>query len=300
LASVVCLGIAVQDLVFSVDVLPAGPGKHRARGVALAGGGMAASAAVVVARLGGEAELWTRLGDDVLGDDIVRELDGYGVGTAHCRRFEGRTSPVSAVLVDADGERLLVNHADPRLDDDPGWLPLDALAAADALLIDTRWPGGAVAALDGARAAGIPVVFDADSAPVERALVAGASHAIFSLEALRDYTGDDSPREGLRRVAGQTAAVVAVTCGGDGVYWIEAGGPLEHLPAFEVQVVDTLGAGDVFHGAFALALAEGQGLRDAMRFAAAAAAVKCTRFGGRAGTPGRDQVEALLRGGKGR
>ena len=77
-----------------------------------------------------------------------------------------------------------------------------------------------------------------------------------------------------------------------------ADGRLEHLPAFAVRTIDTLGAGDVFHGAFTLALAEGLIERDALRWASAAAAVKCTRFGGIAGAPIRAEVEAFIAGQK--
>ena len=86
---------------------------------------------------------------------------------------------------------------------------------------------------------------------------------------------------------------LAVTLGPRGVLFMEDGG-IAHLPAFPIEAVDTLGAGDVWHGAFALALAEGQGEREAVRFASAVAAIKCTRFGGRAGTPTRDEVERFL------
>ena len=86
---------------------------------------------------------------------------------------------------------------------------------------------------------------------------------------------------------------LAVTNGPDGVWWLENGRP-RHLAAFPIVAVDTLGAGDTFHGAFALALAEGCDLDRAMRFAAAAAALKCTRFGGISGTPTRGEVDAFL------
>ncbi|HEX4986530.1 MAG TPA: PfkB family carbohydrate kinase, partial [Burkholderiales bacterium] len=90
--------------------------------------------------------------------------------------------------------------------------------------------------------------------------------------------------------------LAAVTRGEAGVTWVEArtGGRLHRCPAFAVQAVDTLAAGDVFHGAYALALAEGRAVAQAMRFAAAAAAIKCSRPGGRSGAPARDEVEALL------
>ncbi len=291
--TVVCLGIAVQDLILSVDALPTGAGKVRARAMTVEGGGMAASAAAAIARLGGSAELWSRLGDDEVGDAIVRELEEHGVDAGRCARLADRTSPVSAVLVDADGERLIVNHTDPEMPDDPGWLPLERLAHAQAALVDTRWSNGALAVLEAARSRGLPAVLDADTAPEDPRLVEAASHAVFSEPALRAFTGCADPAAGLASLAAAPGSVVAVTCGGDGVHWRGEGGAY-HLGAFDVEVVDTLGAGDVFHGALALALAERMPLEQAMRFAGAAAALKCTRFGGRAGTPRREEVEALL------
>ncbi|HMJ43565.1 MAG TPA: PfkB family carbohydrate kinase, partial [Pseudolabrys sp.] len=87
---------------------------------------------------------------------------------------------------------------------------------------------------------------------------------------------------------------VAITDGPNGIYWLD-GGVVKNMPAFKVKVVDSLGAGDAFHGGFALALAEGRTLMDAMRFASATAALKCTKFGGTAGSPHRVDVEAFLR-----
>ena len=87
---------------------------------------------------------------------------------------------------------------------------------------------------------------------------------------------------------------VAVTDGPNGVSWLEDGA-LRHMPAFAVKAIDTLGAGDAFHGAFTLALAEGRDLTDALRFASAAAALKCTQFGGAAGAPRRAEVDEFLK-----
>jgi len=87
---------------------------------------------------------------------------------------------------------------------------------------------------------------------------------------------------------------LAVTDGPDGVYWLD-GGEVRHMPAFKVEAVDTLGAGDTFHGAFAIALVETGDTVAALRFAAAAAALKCTRFGGMMGAPTRAEVDAFLK-----
>ena len=98
----------------------------------------------------------------------------------------------------------------------------------------------------------------------------------------------------MRSLGGAAENWLAVTAGEKGVYFLE-NGEVVHEPAFPLRAVDTLGAGDVWHGAFALALAEGMRERAAVRFASAVAAIKCTRFGGRSGIPSRAEVEAFLK-----
>jgi sugar/nucleoside kinase (ribokinase family) len=98
------------------------------------------------------------------------------------------------------------------------------------------------------------------------------------------------------REANPRARACAVTAGAEGSSWI-ADGAASHVPAPAVVAVDTLAAGDVFHGAYALALAEGRAIRDAARFASCAAAIKCSRPGGRDGAPTRAEVDARLAAG---
>jgi sulfofructose kinase len=123
-----------------------------------------------------------------------------------------------------------------------------------------------------------------------------ASHVVFSSECLRATTGLDDLATALLRVADATPSFLAVTNGPQDVLWLE-GGTLRRTPVFPVTAIDTLGAGDVFHGAFTLMLAEGREIAAALRFAAAAAGLKCARLGGSAGAPYRAEVEALLAGG---
>jgi sugar/nucleoside kinase (ribokinase family) len=124
-------------------------------------------------------------------------------------------------------------------------------------------------------------------------LLLAATHIVFSAEGLRAITRLDNLEAALRSVAQRTGAFVAVTDGARDMLWLQDG-DLRVLPAFRVKAVDTLAAGDVFHGAFALALAEGQEAAAAMRFAAATSAIKCTRFGGGTGAPSREEVEKFL------
>lgn len=292
--TVLCVGHAVQDFVFTVPVLPDRGAKYRATRFESVGGGPAATAAVAVSRLGGRAFLAARVGDDDAAGMIVAELEGYGVDCTHVRRCPGAASSVSAVIVDSRGERMIVNHLDPSLPVDATWLPSAGSVGARVVLADTRWPEGALTALVAARAAGLPAVLDADRpVPADGALLRAATHVAFSSDALADLTGIGDARTALAEVARGLQGWCCVTAGGDGVYSYEQG-EMRHDPAFDVPVVDTLGAGDVWHGAFALALAEGRTETQAVRFASAAAALKVQRTGGRAGVAVRAELDAFL------
>lgn len=292
---VACVGHAVLDHVFNVPSLSLPPGKNFSTNRREVGGGLAATAAVAVARLGGEARLFSRLGVDGVGDTVKEQLVVEGVVVDGCRQFQGRRSSCSAVLVDPEGERLIVNDSDPDMPVSADWLPLPELIGCGAVLADPRWVEGGVTALSAAKAAGRPAVLDAErgSVPVPKELIAAADHVIFSTDGLAQLADADFEPEQLQRFAPH-ARVSAVTLGGEGVAWLEEG-DLHRLPAFSVPVVDTLGAGDVFHGAYALAMARSMPIRDAMRFASAAAALKCTKPGGREGIPTAASLETFMK-----
>lgn len=297
MATVACVGISVRDYVFEVAGVPDVGHKGYADGFREVTGGLAANAAIAVARLGATARYVGRLGDDAAGAAILADLQAAGVDTTGVEVRPGMASPVSAVLVDRSGERTIVNHTADALFCGPDGDPIGDLAGVDAVLIDVRWPDGARRALEAAARKGIPSVFDFDRPMSHRGdeLLAGASHVAFSRPALEATAGTADPAAALASVAAGTDAWLAVTAGPDGVYWLD-GETVQHLPAFQVDVVDTTGAGDVFHGALAVALAEGMTESEAVRFASAAAAVKCTRRGGGSGAPLRSEVIELLAG----
>jgi sulfofructose kinase len=294
MAHVLCAGIATLDQVFRVDPMPSRAEKYRARDLAVTGGGTAASAAVAIARLGGAVSFYGALGDDRIGDEIVAGLTREGVDCSALRRLPGVRSPLSAIFVDGAGERMLVSYADPALPGPTDWLPQKLPDGIDAVLGDTRWQQGSAHVFRLARAAGVPAILDGDRAPGEVPdLLRLATHVAFSAQAMADLTGLDDPRAALEGFAPSATTWFGVTNGAEGAFFLE-GGRIAHVPAFPVDAADTLGAGDTWHGAFALALAEGRSEREAVVFAAAAAALKCTRFGGRDGAPRRAEVEAFL------
>lgn len=293
--TVLTVGVAVVDIVMSVDEMPRRPEKYRARDAAIVGGGGAANAAVAIARLGGGAMVAARIGRDPVGDLIVSGLEAEGVDCTLLKRLEQGRSSFSSIFVDAAGERQIVNFRDMKLSFDAGWLETAFPRHVGAALADTRWPQGAAVAMAQARRLRLPGILDAE-APVREAAAALrlASHVAFSAQGLRDFAATDDLAGGLRAARAETGAWVCVTDGPNGVDYLGPGGG-GHVPARAVAVVDTLAAGDVWHGAFALALAEGRGEVEAIGFANAAATIKCTRFGGRAGTPDRDETERFMR-----
>jgi sulfofructose kinase len=294
-AHVLCIGVAVQDNIFAIERFPAEPTKTFAKEFCQVGGGPAANGAVTVARLGGTATLWARIGDDAVGAGVAAELAAYGVDTSAIRRVPGHRTAVSAVMVDDPGERFIFAFAARTLPQAVDWLPRELPSGARALLCDVRWPAASEYGVMLARTKGLPVILDADLTnddSVER-LIPLVDHAVFSAPALRKMTGVEDLEEALRAAADRTAATVSVTRGGEGFSWMERG-RIRSVPAFRVDVVDTLAAGDVFHGAFALGIAENRSTEEAGRFAAAAAALKCARWGGRLGIPTRDELDHFM------
>jgi sugar/nucleoside kinase (ribokinase family) len=296
--AILCAGIVVLDEVFQVEQFPRPDIKTPAHGFFAVNGGCAANAAVAVARLGGKAALAGPLGgpagEDASGDRVLAALARERVDCSGCRRIDGMATPLSAIFVDARGERMIVTHRDRRLDAARPSDPAGLVAAVDAVLADNRFPDFVRPICAAARARGLIVVLDADGpTPMEDELFRIATHVVFSSEGLRTTTGLDDLGAGLERMAAATGSFLAVTRGAQDVLWRDRQ-MLRTSPVFAVDAVDTLAAGDVFHGAFTLALAEGKDEVAAMRFAAAAAGLKCTRLGGSTAAPQRVEVEALL------
>lgn len=295
MASVLCIGISVLDHVFQVDAMPTRAEKFRSHQMATVGGGIAANASVAVARQGGVAMLITRLGEDSTGRVILDEIAAEGVDISLSRCFPGVKSQLSAILVDRAGERLIVSYADPSMPDSTDWLPTDLPQGVDAVLGDTRWEAGSKHMMRLARAAGKPAVMDIDRKPADHGLIDACSHAALSAQAATEMTGVADIAAATGSLARLHPGVwLAVTDGENGVWWT-GHGVIRHMPAFRVEVQDTLGAGDTWHGAFALGLAEGMAEEGAVRYASAVAALKCMAFGGRSGIPDRATAEAFLR-----
>ncbi|MFH0259246.1 sugar kinase [Vibrio barjaei] len=292
--AIACVGITVLDRVQLVSQLPTQGGKYVAHDYFEVGGGPAATASVAVAKLGHDVDFIGRVGCDSVADTMLSELAGYGVGVDKMVKIEGASSAFSAVIVDEEGERMIVNYQDKSLLRDATPLKNVDFSTYSTILTDVRWIAGAKYALQQARELGIPSVLDADITPEAiDELVELADHVAFSEPGLEKFTGTSDPVEGLKIAQKKTSGRVYVTVGSKGCYWLE-NGELAHQVGLKVDVVDTTGAGDVFHGALAVAVAERMETRQSIIFSNTVAALKCKKLGGREGIPTRKEVDDTI------
>lgn len=293
---IICVGHAALDRVYRIAAFPPEPTKVRALEHIESGGGMAANAASAIARLGGKPELWSRIGDDAAGQTIRAGLQAGKVDVRWVQAFDGARSSTSAIIVDGRGERLIVGDRDTGMPSSTSWLPLERVAGAHAVLADLRWLEAVRAVFARAREERVPTILDADLGARDALadILPLTDYAVFSAPALADFTPDGTMAEKLTRILGFGPRHAGVTQGAEGYTWQDAGQLLRHMPAFRVDPVDTTGAGDAFHGAFTLAIAEGRPTAEAARMGAACAALKCSRLGSRNGLPTRAELDVLL------
>ncbi len=293
---VICVGHAALDYVYRIDAFPAQPTKVRSLEHIESGGGMAANAAATIARLGGPVELWSRTGADAAGERIRALLKADGVDVSFVKVHEGARSSTSAVIVDRNGDRLVVGERDHAMSMDPMWLPLHRIGEAAAVMSDMRWVEGTRAAFAAARIQGVPTILDADlgGGGDLREFLSMADYAIFSGPGLDTLVEGTNDAQRLAAVLAMGVRHAGVTRGASGYFWTGQDGKMGHQPAFPLEVVDTTGAGDAFHGAFAWALAQGRAAPECARIAAAVSALKCRRLGARSGLPTHAELDSFL------
>lgn len=292
---IIVVGHTALDRVYRIEAFPAKPTKIKATDHREEGGGSGANAAAAIAVLGGSVKLWSRVGDDDVGERACRALDRAGVDISGVLACDGAKTSTAAVIVDAKGERLVVSEDDHPFPMDAGWLPLSTIASSGAVLSDLTWVEGTRAAFAAARAVGVPTLVDVDLGGgilLER-VVDLTDYAIFSAPAFERFVSGRTDDERFASLIDQGLRHAGVTRGGAGYLWKgpEGTGTQE---GFKVPVVDTTGAGDAFHGIFSLALASGLSDATCARVAAAGAALKCRRLGARLGLPTAAELDGFL------
>lgn len=289
---VLCVGYACVDINFNAPHHPAADEKLRATNMHTCGGGPAANAAVTIARLGGTVRFSGYLGNDAFGDAHLREFEADGV-LANALHRDATPTPVAAVTIKPNGDRSIIDYRAPSALASDDTITL-AQFPAKVLLIDGHQPLLSLALVEEARALGIPSVLDAGSVNDGTLLLFNkVDYLITSEKFAKHYSNEDDPRTALAALDG-SAPFIACTWGADGVYWQDEYGQ-HHTPAFDIEPVDTTGAGDAFHGAFALGLAEGLTAKENIRRACATGALTCLKAGARSALPKRKAVDALSR-----
>ena len=292
---VVGVGINVLDYLFRIPHFPEPDTKMDALGAAIQGGGLTATAMVACARLGLRTRYIGKFGDNEIGRMAREELRGEGLDLAATVTGAGVPNRFCVVLVEeASGHRTIVRQRDPRIWLRAEDLSREAICAGRVLHLDGYEGDAALQAARWARAAGIPVSVDAEE-PTERReeLFALTDILIVGQRFGRMLTGRDDTRAILEGLARLGPACVGLTLGSVGSA-LRYRGEVVEAPGFSVDVVDTTGAGDVFHGAFLCGLLQGLHGRDILRFANAVSALKCTRLGGRTGIPTLADVQTFL------
>jgi ribokinase len=309
---VVVVGSINVDLVVSVARLPVAGETVAGGRFAQHGGGKSANQAVAAARLGASVAFVGAVGTDELGEAAVAELEAEGIDVSGVARLDAPTG-VALIVVDAAGENQIAVASGANAELAPAHVtaaletllgppagaaappaatdaPRDAAPAGVVLLGHEVSPEVVSAAASAAADAGWSVVLN----PAPARELPAATLAVLTPNASEaaELSGRDDPAEAAARLAADTGAAVLITLGADGALLLEPGGEPERLPATRVEVVDTTGAGDTVNGALAAELAAGRPLRDAARFALAAAALSTTVAGARGGMPDRAAVGA--------
>jgi sulfofructose kinase len=256
---ILCIGIPVRDLTFRIQELPSRGFKVSASHFEEIAGGNALNAAIGIVRLGGRASMCGPMGDsrETTSRYIFDRLAHEGIDTKHIIHMPGLVTPISNIMIDPSGERTIVTFRDPEL-----WkvrLPGAGALLDDcaAVLIESRCAEFSTDLCAEARRRNIPVVVDVDrTMSLREGLLTASSHLVFSSEALQSTAGVADDAEALKKISKLTPSFLAGTRGAQGTLWLDEHHNLQQTPAFPVHTVDTLGAGDVFHGAFAVGITE--------------------------------------------
>lgn len=295
---VLALGAVAVDEFMYMDGYPAPNTKMRLQAEQRQGGGLAGTALVAAARLGASVAYCGVLGNDEFSSFTLQELEREGVACTLVVRWTGARPFHSFVIIDrGTGQRTILYSSDGVTGLQPKDLPDEIVAKCRVLFVDHTVGEAGLQATRFARAHGIPIVADIEleTAPAVEELMRKVDHLIVGFRLAARLTGETNPDCMLRGLLSAERACCVVTAGERGCWYLERGGEVRHVPAYPVQVVDTTGCGDVFHGAYAACLAEGQSIDMAIQVATATAGLKATQLGGRAGIPHRPAVDRFLR-----
>ena len=282
-----CVGTTAYDLVFSIPGDPTADAKIQADNFFSVGGGPAINGGVLAARHGFRTGFCGYLDNQFFGEKHFQELAAEGILLNWVVRGTD-PSPMAVVLVKPDGRRFLVNYSGRTQHLPAGSVDFSSVLPR-VVLFDGHEPHLSRQLMDLIKGSEVITVLDAGSVHQGTLdLLPDVDYCVCSQKFARQFSGQDSPGKALDKLCQHTKKVV-ITLGEDGLAWT-SGGVSGGLPAFEIQALDTTGAGDAFHGAFAVCLLEGKSWQETLLYCSAAAACCCLKFGARPGMPTRQEV----------
>jgi sulfofructose kinase len=288
--------VAVDELLY-VDRYPPPDSKVRVRQRLKQCGGLTGTALVAAVRLGARCAYVGVLGEDKDSRWVAENLAREGVDFSHCAlRSDARPARSTIIVDQAARTRTIFAWIEGAMGADRECPPAKMIRAARVLLVDHHGLEGTLRAARIARRAGVAVVadFERDPGPPFAELLELVDHLVLSRRFALRLSGAGQIETALKRLWHDRRELVAITGGPAGCWYVARGQEVRHMPVFKVEVVDTTGCGDVFHGAYAAALAAGMDADRRIAFASAAAALKAASRGGQSGCPTRDAVERLL------
>lgn len=305
---IICVGVACYDHMVVAESIGLGaPERERSELPALRvlhhGGGLAATAAATVSSLGMRSQLWARVGSDVSARPLLAELRALGVDTSQLVIVEGAETAISTVLVESDsGRRRVFLFPGRGLDKSAEAPDYQRIDRAAALLVEGGRPGVSAACARRAKVADVPVIAALPRGDdEERELASIADYVVATGRAASALAGfgdrEPEPKEyeaWARKLLEGCPKAVIVTFGRKGLALWERTGRALAFGAFDVNRVDTTGAGGVMRGALAAGLAQGMGLEEALELASAAGALACTKLGELSSVPEKAAVLELL------
>jgi sugar/nucleoside kinase (ribokinase family) len=296
---VVGFGLNAVDHLCVVDEFPERDTKPRVRDFARTAGGQAASAMALCARLGLRAKYVGKVGGDETGRFSLESIRSEGVDVEDVISVPGATNQLAMVIVDrSTGERTILWHRPEEIATLPAEITPDKVAVGRVLLVDGHDAPAAARAAELARERGIPVVMDAESVKDGTADVVAATDVLIASRTFpARFTGYDNLDAAMSALREAGPRVVCVTLGRHGAVLLTEIGWVYSSRAYDVEVADTTGAGDTFHGAFIYGMLSGWDVPGILDFSNAAAALNCTQLGARAGARRLADVEELLREG---
>jgi ribokinase len=288
--------VAVDDLLY-VDHYPQPNSKMRIQGRRREGGGLTGTALVAAARLGAKVAYGGVLGHDELSRFTIQELEREGVDCSSIlRRDKAQPFYSTIIVVQPTAQRTVLSYAGGVHQIRPEEISDELIANCRVLFVDHTVVEGGLRAVELAHRHNIPVTgdFEAERHPRVYDLMDRVDHLVIGVDFARQVTGKSNPEEMVRALANPDRACCVVTAGERGCWYSERDNEVHQFPAFHVQAVDTTGCGDVFHGAYAACIAQGESVNRAIQIATTAAGIKATHSGGRSGIPDRTTIDRFL------